>query len=114
MQFYSFWEIAVYRLIYSPYAVFVLCLFVLCLFVVLVDFQFRFEGNTLVLITPVPIIATYFHTVMPFWQFCLFTYSMCSVFVVLCLESFGAFMMYFQNWFLSQVTGNLSRESGIL
>ena len=29
-------------------------LLVLCLFVILVDFQFRFEGNTLVLITPVP------------------------------------------------------------
>ena len=36
-------------LIYSPRA-----LLVLGLFVVSVDFQFRFEGKTLVLITPVP------------------------------------------------------------
>ena len=49
MQVYSFWERAVYWLICSPCAV-----LILCIFVVLVDFQFRFEGNTLVLITPVP------------------------------------------------------------
>ena len=48
MQFYSCWERAFYRLICSP------CVLVLCLFVVLVDFQFRFEGKTLVLITPGP------------------------------------------------------------
>ena len=29
-------------------------LLVLCLFVVLVDFQFRFEGKTLIINTPVP------------------------------------------------------------
>ena len=46
-----------------------------------------------------------------FLQICLFIYLISSVFVVLCLESFGASMMYFQSWFLSQVTGNLSRES---
>ena len=49
MQFYSFWEIVVYGLICSPCV-----LLVLCLFVALVDFQFRFEGKTLVLTTPVP------------------------------------------------------------
>ena len=48
MQFYSFWERVVYRLICPPCV-----LLVLCLFVVLVDFQIHFKGKTLVLITPV-------------------------------------------------------------
>ena len=48
MQFNSCWERVVYRFICSPCV-----LLVLCLFVFLVDFQFRFEGKTLVLINPV-------------------------------------------------------------
>ena len=48
MQFYSFWERVVYRLICSPCV-----LLVLCLFVVLVDFQNQFNGKTLVLFIPV-------------------------------------------------------------
>ena len=66
----------------------------------------------MVLITPVPghcYLLSFSQTV--FLQICLFIYLISSVFVVLCLESFGASMMYFQSWFLSQVTGNLSRES---
>ena len=81
-------------------------LLVACLFVVLVDFQFLFEGKTLFLITPVPDHCYCFHTVRSFLQFCLCISLKSSVFVVLCLESFGASMMYFQNWFLSQVTFN--------
>ena len=88
-------------------------LLVVCLFVVLVDFLFPFEGKTCFLITPVPDHSS-FQTVRPFLQFCLFIYLISSVFVALCLESFGASMMYFQNWFLSQVTCNLNRESVIL
>ena len=82
--------------------------------VVLVDFQFCIEGKTLVLITPVADHCYVFSCsqtlfaillVYIFYKFCI-----CS----LCLESFGASMMYFRNCFLGQVTGNLSRESDII
>ena len=61
-----------------------------------------------------PIIVTSSYTVRLFLQFHLFIYSISSVFVVLCLTLSGVSMMYFQNWFLSQVNGNLIRDSVIL
>ena len=75
-------------------------------FLVLVDFQFRFEGKSLVLITPVPDHYCFFSYCQTLLQLYLFIYLINSVFVVLCLESFGASMVYFHNWFLSKVTGN--------
>ena len=78
---------------------------VLRLFVFLVDFQFRFEGKTFVSILEFLISVTYFIHSDTFCNFALFIYLISSVFVVLCIESFGASMIYFQNWFLSQVTG---------
>ena len=79
-------------------------LLVLCLFVVSVDFQFPFKGKTLVIITPDPDHCYFFSYSQTLFEFCLRKYLKSSVFVVLCLESFGAPMMHFQNWFLSQVT----------
>ena len=60
------------------------------------------------------IIVTSSYTVRPFLHFHLFIYSISSVFVVLCLTLSGVSMMYFQNWFLNQVNGNLIRDSVIL
>ena len=57
-------------------------LLVLCLFVFLVDFQFRFEGKTLVINTPVPDQCYFFIHSDPFCNFALFTYLISSVFVV--------------------------------
>ena len=59
-------------------------------------------------------IITSFCTARPFLQFFSVIYLISSVFEVLCLKSFGASMTHFQNWFLSQLTVNLSRESVIL
>ena len=79
-----------------------------------IDCQFCCKGKTLVRLPQFPVIITSSYTVRPFLQFHLFIYSISSVFVVLCLILSGVSMMYFQNWFLSQVNGNFIRESIIL
>ena len=110
LQFYSFWERVVYRIICLPSV-----LLVLCLFVVLVDFQFITRlCKTLVLYSSSWSLLLLFIQSDPFCKLCLFIYLISSVFVVLCLESIAVSMMYFQNLFLNQVTGNFSRESVIL
>ena len=104
---------------YFPSVLLVLYIFVVLVSVeywlqVLIDCQFRCKGKTLVRLPQFLIIVTSSYTVGPFLHFHLFIYSISSLFVVLCLTLSGVSMMYFQNWFLNQVNGNLIRESVIL
>ena len=118
LQFYYFLERVAHRF-YFPSVLLVLHIFVVLVSGWILASSFDWlpiplQGQDFGQITSVPDHCNFFLYRQTLLHVHLFIYSISSVFVVLCLTLSGVSMMYFQNWFLSQVNGNLIRESVIL